>query len=233
MKRILWLLTFGVSIFCGQGSWAQSDVIIILRQGVDALKTEDYMKSKEHFQMAIDAAEPGSELYYMAHSWMGQWYSVQAMGIRASRGDLDLSVKFSIEAERYFDMAHSPDKRLREQLSRASALDDLGRTEAAEALLQQVVEECENDTDRVLLLGKAAYKLGSIEVNSDRFRQGIAHLEQSYGLCKDIAKSDAKSYAYMAANKLCSVYMYKIPDTDKEELWQRRADEIRPQTLTP
>lgn len=233
MKRILCLLTLFVCIFCGQDTWAQSDIVKLLSQGVDALKTENYDKSKEYFQMAIDAAEPGSELSNMAHSWMGQWYSVQAMGIRASRGDLDLSVKFSIEAERYFDMAHFPEKRLKEQLSRASAMDDLGRTEEAEALLQQIIEECENDSDRVILLGKAAYKLGSIEINSDRFRQGIAHLEQSYGLCKDIAQSDAKAYAYMAANKLCSVYMYKIPDTDKEELWQRRADEIRPQTLLP
>lgn len=229
----LWLLALVICIFCGQGSWAQSGAIMYLSRGVDALKIKDYKKSKELFQRAIDDAESGSEVYYMAHSWMGQWYSVQAMGIRTSQGDLDLSVKLSIEAERYFDLALSPEKRLKEQLSRASALEDLARTEEAETLLRQVMTECENVSERRLILGKAAYKLGEIEVNSDRFQQGIAHLEQSYDLCKDMTSADAKSYAYMAANKLSSVYLYKIPDTEKESQWQRRAMELEPQILKP
>ena len=98
-----------------------SIAINFMYMGVNALKDKDFPTAKNYLDKAIKDAKPDSKAYYMAHSWMGQWNSVQALNIRTNRGNYEQAVKFSLEAEHYFDMAQAPEKRLKEQLGRAAA----------------------------------------------------------------------------------------------------------------
>lgn len=199
--------------------------------GVAALKEKDFPTAKTYLENAIKDAKPASKTYYMSHSWMGQWNSVQALNIRTNRGDFEKALSFSLEAERYFDLAKAPEKRLKEQLGRAAALQELARNDEAEALLKQIMTECEGFNDRSLIMGKAAYRLGETEMAGERFQLAIQHLEQSYNLCNAETTKDAKTWAYLAANKLNSLYTKFIPDNDKANLWKQRADELEPQTM--
>ena len=167
----------------------------------------------------------------MANSWMGQWNSVQALNIRTNRGDFEKALEFGLEAERYFDLAQAPEKRLSEQLGRSATLQELSRNDEAETLLKQIVSECEGFNNRSLIMGKAAYRLGEIEMAGERFQLAILHLEQSYNLCNAETTKDAKTWAYLAATKLKSLYTSSIPDNIKASLWKQRADELEPQTL--
>lgn len=199
--------------------------------GVAALKEKDFPTAKTLLENAIKDAKPASKTYYMAHSWMGQWNSVQALNIRTNRGDFERALGFSLEAERYFDLAQAPEKRLSEQLSRSAALQELLRSDEAESLLKQIMTECEGVNNRSLIMGKAAYRLGEIEMAAERFQLAIQHLEQSYNLCNAETSKDAKAWAYLAANKLNNLYTKVIPDNDKANFWKQRADELEPQTL--
>lgn len=202
-----------------------------LYMGVNALNNMNFPTAKDYLDKAIKDAKPDSKAYYMAHSWMGQWNSVQALNIRTNRGNYEQAVKFSLEAERYFDLAQAPEKRLKEQLSRAAALVKLSRIDEAETLLKQILIECEGFNNRSLIMGKALYSLGDVEMSSERFQMAIQHLEQSYNLCNANTSKDAKTCAYLAANKLSSLYTKNIPDNDKENLWKQRANELESQTL--
>ena len=199
--------------------------------GVAALKEKDFPTAKTLLENAIKDAKPASKTYYMAHSWMGQWNSVQAMNIRTNRGDYEKALAFSLEAERYFDLAQAPEKRLKEQLDRAAALQELLRNDEAETLLKQIMSECEGINSRSLIMGKAAYRLGETEMAVERFQLAIQHLEQSYNLCNANTSQDAKTWAYLAANKLSTLYTKDIPDNGKANLWKQRADELESQTL--
>lgn len=199
--------------------------------GVAALKKKNFPTAKTYLENAIKDAKPASKTYYMANSWMGQWNSVQALNIRTNRGDFEKALEFSLEAERYFDLAQAPEKRLREQLGRSATLQELSRNDEAETLLKQIVSECEGFNNRSLIMGKAAYRLGEIEMAGERFQLAILHLEQSYNLCNAETTKDAKTWAYLAATKLKSLYTSSIPDNIKASLWKQRADELEPQTL--
>lgn len=199
--------------------------------GVAALKEKDFTTAKTYLENAIKDAKPASKTYYMANSWMGQWNSVQALNIRTTRGDFEKALEFSLEAERYFDLAQAPEKRLNEQLGRSATLQELSRNDEAETLLKQIVSDCEGFNNRSLIMGKAAYRLGEIEMAGERFQLAIQHLEQSYNLCNAETTKDAKTWAYLAANKLKSLYTSSIPDNGKADLWKQRADELEPQTL--
>lgn len=194
--------------------------------GVAALKTKDYPKAKVFLEKAASDAKPNSKTYYMANSWMGQWYSVQALAIHSERGDYQEAIRLSLEAEHYFDLAHEPEKRLDEQLMRASALSSLSRTDEAETLLEQIIAECENVSKRNLIYGKAAYKLGAIEVEAEKFQEGVKHLEKAYDLFIAEATPVSRTHARLAANKLSGIYSQQIPDSEKADLWKRRADEL-------
>ena len=146
-------------------------------------------------------------------------------------GDFEKALEFSLEAERYFDLAQAPEKRLSEQLGRSATLQELSRNDEAETLLKQIVSDCEGFNNRSLIMGKAAYRLGEIEMAGERFQLAIQHLEQSYNLCNAETTKDAKTWAYLAANKLKSLYTSSIPDNGKADLWKQRADELEPQTL--
>ena len=196
--------------------------------GVAALKGKDYPTAKTHLENAIKDAKPDSKTYFMAHSWMGQWNSVQALNIRMNHGDLAQAVKLSLEAERYFDLANAPEKRLKEQLSRASVLQDLSRADEAEALLKQIMNECEGWTDRRVIMGKAAYGLGGLEMATERYQLAMKHLEQGYDLCLAGSTADVKAYAHLCATKLSQLFESGVPDADKAVLWKQRADETDP-----
>lgn len=197
-----------------------------MHQGIAALKAKDYPKAKELLEKAVSDAKPDSKTYYMANSWMGQWYSVQASAIHSERGDYEEAIRLSLGAERYFDLAQAPEKRLNEQTKRASALHSLSRTDEAEALLKQIMVECENDGKRNFIHGKAAYRLGALEVGIERFQEGIRHLEKAYDLCIGETTRVAKLKAMLAAAKLSDIYSRQIPDTEKAGLWKKRADEL-------
>lgn len=194
--------------------------------GVAALKTKDYPKAKVFLEKAVSDAKPNSKTYYLANSWMGQWYSVQALAIHSERGDYQEAIRLSLEAEHYFDLAHEPEKRLGEQLMRASALSSLSRKDEAETLLEQIIAECENVSKRNFIYGKAAYRLGAIEVEAENFQEGVTHLEKAYDRCISDATPVSRTQARLAANKLSGIYSQQIPDSEKADLWKRRADEL-------
>ena len=151
---------------------------------------------------------------------MGDWYSTQSLNIRLSNGNLQQALEMTTEAERWFNMAQKPEKRLSELLSKAKILDDLKRKDEARTLLQQVIAECGNRSERDIIRGKALYQLGSMEADEEDFQQSIAHLEQSYNLC---SAAEVTDYAKLAARRLTRLYKYNIPDTDKESFWQQRS----------
>lgn len=194
--------------------------------GVSSLKNKDFIQAKLYLDNALKDAKPDSKTYYMAQSWMGQWYSVQALNIRVSQGDLQQAVALSLQAETCFNLAKAPDKCLKEQLSRASALKELAHVDEAETLLYTIIAECDNDNNRNTIKGKALFLLGGIEVDLERFQLAIEHLEQSYDLCLVDKTKNSQTYAYMAANKLSALYTNLIPDTEKAKLWKLRADEL-------
>ena len=199
--------------------------------GVAALKEKDYPKAKDFFDKAIRDAKLESKTYYMAHSWMGQWNSVQSLSIRTNRGDLEKSLQLSLEAERYFDLAKAPEKRLNEQLARACVLQELSRFDESEALLKYIMAECEGISDRNLVMGKAAFHLGRIEMLSEKFQLAVQHLEQGYNLCAKDSTIDAKSYAHLCADKMSRLFRAHIPDDDKAALWEQRAKELESQSV--
>ena len=192
--------------------------------GIAALKAKDYPKAKVFLDKAVNDAKPGSKTYFMANSWMGNWYSVQALAIHSERGDYEEAIRLSLGAEFYFDLAHEPEKRLDAQLLRASALSSLSRTDEAETLLGQIIAECENNSKRIFICGKAAYTLGTIEVEAERYQEGVKHLERAYDLFVAEATPVSRTQARLAANKLSGIYSQQIPDSEKADLWKRRAD---------
>lgn len=199
--------------------------------GVAALKGKDFPAAKTYLEKAIKDAKPESKTYYMAHSWMGQWNSVQSLNIQVAHGDFQQALQFSLEAERYFDLAKASEKRLKEQLTRADILQGLSRNNDSEVLLKQIMAECEGVSDFSLIMGKAAYKLGKLEVQLERFQMAIQHLEQGYELCFAGSTIDAKSYAYLCANTLSQLFSKQIPDDEKAALWEQRANELESQTV--
>ena len=187
---------------------------------VDAMKEKDFTRAKPLLDKAVVDAKKDTKTYYMACTWMGDWYSTQSLNIRLSNGNLQQALEMTTEAERWFNMAQKPEKRLSELLSKAKILDDLKRKDEARTLLQQVIAECGNRSERDIIRGKALYQLGSMEADEEDFQQSIAHLEQSYNLC---SAAEVTDYAKLAARRLTRLYKYNIPDTDKESFWQQRS----------
>jgi len=197
--------------------------------GVAAFKEKDFTTAKPLIEKAIKDAKPESKTYFLANSWMGQWYSVQSLNIQLSHGDFQQALKLSIEAERYFDLAKAPEKRLIEQLSRSDILYELSQSNEAVTLLNQTIDECKGNSDRNIIQGKAAYKLGKLELQSEKFQLAMQHLEQGYDLCITGSTEDAKMYATLCANKLNQLFSKQIPDENKAVLWKQRADELETQ----
>ena len=190
---------------------------------VDAMKEKDFTRAKPLLDKAVSDAKPNTPTYFMACTWMGDWYSIQSLNIRLSKGNLQQALELTTEAEHWFNMAQKPEKRLREQLSRAIILDDLKQRDEEKALLQQDIAECESDTERDNIRGKALYLLGSLEADEEDFQQSISLLEQSYDLC---CSARVTEYAQLAAQRLTRLYKYSIPDAEKQSLWQLRSGNI-------
>ena len=103
------------------------------------------------------------------------------------------------------------------------------KQDEAEILLKQVINECKDFSNRNIILGKATFMLGGIEMETERFQLAIQHLEQGYELCIVSSTVEAKSYAYLCAYKLSNLFSNQIPDDEKAALWKQRADGLESQ----
>jgi len=198
--------------------------------GVAEMKDKNFTTAKFYLDKALQDAQPDSKTYDMALSWLGQWNSVQSQSIRIDRGDLQQALQFCLEAERYFDLAKAPEKRLKEQLARADIYQELTHNEEAKGLLKQIMAECQDVSDYSFIMGRAAYKWGSLELQEENFQVAIQLLEQGYDLCAVGSTASEKSFAYLCAMKLSQLFTSKIPDDEKAELWSQRAAALESQT---
>ena len=233
MKQIvLTILALMLAMTNSMAQWseAETEALKDLNEGAAAIKAKDFEKAKPLIEDAIAKTEAGTRLNKMAHSWMGQWYSIQSLNLRVAFSDMEQALKLSLEAERCFDLANSLGSRLMQQSSRADILKLLGRGDEAEVLLRQVIDECGTATALSLIRGKALYQLGALEVEKELFEQAILHLGEAYGLCLAGAANNpnTKTYGYLAADKLNQLYTSQIPDNEKAALWKQRADELAP-----
>ena len=191
--------------------------------GVPLFKQNKYHEAKSYFEKAIEYAEKDPKVLPMANTWMGDWYSAQALTIRISETNLQQSVENSIQAEKYYELANAPEKRLSEQVSRATVLSEISRIDEAKQLLKKVISECEGNNKRKMILAKALNELGAIEQTAENYQSAIQLLERSYNL----SVVNSKANAEIAANRLLRLYKSQIPDEKKAELWQKRIKELK------
>lgn len=190
--------------------------------GVPLFKAKKYVESKNYFEKALEFSANDPKVLPMANSWMGDWYSSQALQIRIAESHLQQAIEYSVLAEKYYTIANAPEKCLKEQISRATVLADISRIDEARMLFQQVITECEGKEKRINLLAKALNEVGAIEQNTENYQTAILYLERSYNLSQ---LSDRKN-ARIAANRMQRLYESQIPDKTKAELWKKRADEL-------
>lgn len=191
--------------------------------GVPLFKQKKYPEAKLYFEKAIEFAEKDPKVLPMANTWMGDWYSTQALTIRLSETNLQQSVEYSVIAEKYYEVANAPEKRLSEQVTRATVLSEISRIDEAKQQLQKVISECEGNDKRDVILAKALNELGDIEQNAENYQSAIQLLERSY----DLSVVNCKTNAQIAANRLLRLYQSQIPDESKVELWQKRINELK------
>lgn len=191
--------------------------------GVPLFKQKKYPEAKLYFEKAIEFAEKDPKVLPMANTWMGDWYSTQALTIRLSETNLQQSVEYSVIAEKYYEVANAPEKRLSEQVTRATVLSEISRIDEAKQQLQKVISECEGNDKRNAILAKALNELGAMEQNAENYQSAIQLLERSY----DLSVVNCKTNAQIAANRLLRLYQSQIPDESKVELWQKRINELK------
>lgn len=200
-----------------------------LYMGTEALLNSDFTTAKPHLEKAVEYAKPGTKTYYSANSWLGEWYSARVLYIRAGKGDLLKAIEFCRSAEAWFDKAQQLDKRLKQQLTRATILVDLKRNDEAISLLNGIAAECNGKSDLDVIKGRALSDLGNIEIEQGKLQLAIQHLEEAYEI------SNANKYesgVYIAALRLNRLYTGQIPDAKKAALWAQRADESQPSDVT-
>ncbi len=190
--------------------------------GVPLLKAKKYSESKPYFEKALEYSAKDLNVRSIANSWMGNWYSLQALSIRSSGANLQQSIDYSIMAEKYYKIAKTPEKYLKERISRATVLSDISQIDDARHLLQQVIAESVGNDQRASLHAKALNELGSIEQNAENYQLAIQYLERSYNLSIPLDRQNARS----AATRLQRLYETQIPDSSKAELWKKRADRL-------
>ena len=190
--------------------------------GIPLLKEGDYEKAGPFFRKAVEYAKHDPKIALSANSWMGQWYSMQSLDMRARGTDLWRAVEYSLSAERYFELAHAPEKRLNQQIARASTLSGLSRMTEAEQLLQMTIRECEERSGLEGQLAKALSELGKLEKNAENYQSAIFHLERSY----EIGISGDRQTARLAAVYLHELFENMVPDKEKAALWKMRIEEL-------
>ena len=191
--------------------------------GVPLFKAKKYTESKNYFEKALEYSANDPKVLPMANSWMGDWYSSQALQIRISESNLQQAIEYCLLAEEYYTLANAPEKCLKEQISRATVLAEITRIDEARKLLQQVIQECEGKDKRTYLLAKALNELGAIEQYTENYQMAIPYLERSFNL----SQSSDRQNARIAANRMQRLYESQIPDKTKAELWKKRADELK------
>lgn len=191
--------------------------------GVPLFKEKKYAESKPYFEKAIEYSAKDPKVLPMANSWMGNWYSSQALEIRVKESNLQQAIDYYIMAENYYKLANAPEKYLKEQISRATTLSDISRIDEARKLLQQVIGECKGKDKLTILQAKALNELGAIEQNSENYQSAIQNLEKSYNLSFQFDRQNAR----IAANRIIRLYETQIPDKSKVELWKKRVVELK------
>ena len=190
--------------------------------GVPLFKDKKYAESKPYFEKALEYSANDPKVLQMANSWMGDWYSSQALQVRIAESNLQQAIDYSLLAEKYYTIANASEKCLKEQISRATVLADIFRIDEARKLFQQIIAECEGRDKRTNLLAKALNELGAIEQNTENYQTAILYLERSY----DLSQSSDRQNARIAANRMQRLYESQIPDKTKAELWKKRLDEL-------
>ena len=196
-----------------------------LYMGTEALLNADFITAKPHLEKAVEYAKPGSKTYYSANSWLGEWYSQRVLDLRTSNGDLVQAIEYSKSAEAYYDKAQQIDKRLKQQLTRATILADLKRNDEATTLLSSILADCEGISSLEITKGKALSDLGKIEAEQGKLKLAIQHLEEAYEICSENSNT---SGIYFAAIRLSNLYTRQIPDAKKAALWAQRAADSYP-----
>lgn len=199
-----------------------SNAIYYIHWGELLLKTKKYKGAQELFEKAIANAKPSSKTMVMAHTYLGNTYSLQSLGIKQVEGDLIQAIDLCKKAEREYDLANATEKRLKEQLRRSDMLNSVMKREEAKALLQQVIKECEGVDTRNAIRGNALCDLGCIEQDMEDFQNAIIHLEKSY----DILIVREKRFALLPAIRLAKLYKLNIPDAEKASLWHQKVEEL-------
>lgn len=200
-----------------------SNAIYYVYWGESQLKSKNYEEARDLFENAIANAKPSSKTMTMAHTYLGNTYSLQSLNIRQVKGDLMQAVELSQKAEREYDLANAPEKRLKEQLRRSDMLNNLMKKKEAKTLLIQIIKECENVEARDAILGNALCDLGCIEQDLEDFQNAIIHLEKSYDM---LNATTEKRLALLPAIRLAKLYKLNIPDTEKASLWHEKVEEL-------
>ena len=190
--------------------------------GVPLFKDKKYAESKPYFEKALEYSAKDPKVLPMANSWMGNWYSSQALEIRVKGSDLQKAIDYYIMAENYYKLANAPEKYMKEQISRATTLSEISRIDEAIKLLQQVIQECEKMDKLFIIQAKALNELGAIELNLENYQAAIQYLEKSYNLSFQSDRQNAR----IAVNRIIRLYEAQIPDKSKVELWKKRVVEL-------
>lgn len=199
-----------------------SNAIYYMHWGESLLKAKNYKEAQDLFERAIVNAEPASKTMDMAHTYLGNAYSLQSLGIKQVEGDLMQAIDLCQKAEKEYDLANLAEKRLKEQLRRSDMLNNMMKREEAKTLLQQIIKECEGDGSRESIQGNALCDLGCIEQDMEDFQNAIIHLEKSY----DILIVKDKRFALLPAIRLAKLYNLNIPDAEKASLWHQKVEEL-------
>lgn len=196
--------------------------------GHTLLKKKEYEASRQHYQTAIENDIPDSEVYKLALRGVGNTYSGQVTGLKIDQYghpvDLQQALSLCLKAEHYYSLASASELKLKEQLTRAGLLFDLGRIEEASSLYLQITQECSDNNSYEGIRGKAFYHLGYIKKDIEQFKDAIEYLELGYSFCLN-AKD--KVSAYYSADYLSNIYKTHIPDSEKHLLWQQRAEALK------
>lgn len=199
------------------------NAIYYLYWGESLLKAKNYKEAQDLFEKAIANAKPSSKTMDMAHTYLGNAYSLQSLCIMQVEGDLMQAIDLCKRAEREYDLANATEKRLNEQLRRSDMLNNMMKREEATTLLQQIIKECEGVGSRDAIRGNALCDLGCIEQDMEDFQNAIIHLEKSY----DILFARDKRFALLPAIRLAKLYKLNIPDAEKASRWNQKVEELR------
>lgn len=200
-----------------------SNAIYYLYMGKPLMKSKIYKEAEAMFENAVANAKPSSQTMNIAHIYLGDVFASQSLEIRKVSGDLTQAIAFSVKAEKEYELAGVPDKRLKEQVVRAGMLRDVMKVSDAKSLLLETIKECDGNAQRFKIRGNALSELGCIEQDEEDFQNAIKHLEEGY----DILIQYDKRLALLPAIRLAKLYRVNIPDNEKAKHWDMKVTELK------